>query len=335
LESKTELLFPYTLQIASVAEQQIFKWLWNHRTTAWSRPDFSGKTYRECGRSYWEYHQIPIDRNRTPLSIVFAFVATLNHFVLDRGGKVFKQTAPVIKLPAGATEDDHFALLGLLNSSTACFWGRQTCFPKGGFADGKWEERLEWDGTKVQTFPLPADRPLTLTRQLDTLAQRLSSLSPAAWVGTTVPTAALLAERAQQFAATLAQMIALQEELDWHCYKLYGLTSDDLQISNPSILALGQRAFEIVLARRIAAGEEESSWFTRHGSTPITEIPKEWPAEYRKVVQKRIDLIESDKNIALIERPEYKRRASGSVVAKNSGSDTIGKVFSFSVASDA
>jgi hypothetical protein len=33
--------------------------------------------------------------------LCLAFVrATHNHFVLDRGGKVFKQTAPVIKLPA-------------------------------------------------------------------------------------------------------------------------------------------------------------------------------------------------------------------------------------------
>ena len=64
-------------------------------------------------------------RLRTPLSITFAFVATHNHFVLDRGGKVFKQSAPIIKLPADATEDDHLALLGLLNSSTACFWMKQ------------------------------------------------------------------------------------------------------------------------------------------------------------------------------------------------------------------
>jgi hypothetical protein len=28
-------------------------------------------------------------------------------------------------LPSEATEDDHLALLGLLNSSTACFWMKQ------------------------------------------------------------------------------------------------------------------------------------------------------------------------------------------------------------------
>lgn len=41
---------------------------------------------------------------------------------------------------------------------------------------------------------------------------------------------------------------------------------------------------------------------------PITEIPDHWPDAYKKVVAKRIELIESDKNIGLIERPEYKRR---------------------------
>ena len=49
--------------------------------------------------------------------VVFAFVATHNHFVSDRGGKVFNRSAPVIKLPREASEDDHLGLLGLLNSS--------------------------------------------------------------------------------------------------------------------------------------------------------------------------------------------------------------------------
>ena len=51
--------------------------------------------------------------------------------MLDRGGKVFKQSAPIIKLPADATEDDHLALLGLLNSSTACFWMKQVFYDQG------------------------------------------------------------------------------------------------------------------------------------------------------------------------------------------------------------
>ena len=107
-------------------------------------------------------------------------------------------------------------------------------------------------------------------------------------------------------------MISFQEELDWQSYELYGLLApnqaDLLRCENLPAIKLGQRAFEILLARKMAAGEEETTWFVRHGSTPITEVPAEWPEEYKKVVERRIELIESDRNIALIERPEYKRR---------------------------
>ncbi len=102
-------------------------------------------------------------------------------------------------------------------------------------------------------------------------------------------------------------MISLQEELDWSCYHLYGLTEEAFTTDFSPEIALGERAFEIVLARRMADGEE-TTWFTRHGSTAITEVPAHWPEGYRQLVERRIALIESDRNIRLIERPEYKRR---------------------------
>jgi hypothetical protein len=109
------------------------------------------------------------------------------------------------------------------------------------------------------------------------------------------------------------KLIAWQEELDWECYNIYTLVDSEAKNqfcakNEPPEIQLGQRAFEIVLARRMAAGLENTTWFERHGSTPITEIPSHWPEDYRQVVQNRIDLIERDRNIALIERPEYKRR---------------------------
>ena len=101
-------------------------------------------------------------------------------------------------------------------------------------------------------------------------------------------------------------MIALQEELDWHCYFIYGLLEEDLSISPRQVpaLKLGERAFEIRLVRN----GEETTWFERHRSTPITELPADWPETYRELVERRIATIELDRNIALIERPEYKRR---------------------------
>jgi hypothetical protein len=73
---------------------------------------------------------------------------------------------------------------------------------------------------------------------------------------------------------------------------------------------LGQRAFEIALARRAEGAATETQWFARHGSTPITEIPLHWPEAYKRVVEERIEVIESRRDIALIERPECKRRWS-------------------------
>ena len=68
-------------------------------------------------------------------------------------------------------------------------------------------------------------------------------------------------------------MIALQEELDWRCYRLYDLHDAPPEHPVPPPLRLGERAFEIVMARQIAAARLETTWFTRHGASPITEPP--------------------------------------------------------------
>jgi hypothetical protein len=62
------------------------------------------------------------------------------------------------------------------------------------------------------------------------------------------------------------------------------------------------------MARQMAAGELETTWFERHGSKPTTEIPADWPDDYRKLVERRIEVIDTSKEIGLIEKPEYKRR---------------------------
>lgn len=49
------------------------------------------------------------------------------HPALERGAKVFSQTSSIVLLPADTTEDEHLALVGLLNSSVACFWLKQAC----------------------------------------------------------------------------------------------------------------------------------------------------------------------------------------------------------------
>ncbi|WP_430297723.1 BREX-2 system adenine-specific DNA-methyltransferase PglX [Sinomonas sp. B1-1] len=288
---------------------------WPLKTTLWARRLFSGATYKEEGRSWLAWHQLPRDAGCSPMAITFAFVATHNHFVLDRGGKVFNRSAPVIKLPEGATEDEHLALLGVLNSSTACFWLKQNSHNKGnggiggGIGDEDWEPRYEFTGTTLQDFPLPHSLPLGRAQILDALALNRMEASPDDQARAGAPTAEAIVRARKDYATLSAQMIAQQEELDWEVYRLYGLTDETLTYSGsiPEI-ALGERAFEIALARKLAAGEEDTAWFERHGSTPITEIPARWPEDYRALVQRRLDLIESNPNIRLLEKPEYKRR---------------------------
>lgn len=314
-----EAFVPYDEHFQSIELDLGAKWskdLWAFRTITNSTKSFGGRTRKENGDDWWTWYRWIPSKYEIPLSIVFAFVATHNHFVLDRGGKVFKQSAPVIKLPAGSTEDDHFALLGLLNSSTACFWMKQVFYPKGnggiggGIGDESWEPRFEFDGTKLASFPLPSGSAVQYGKLLDSLAVELATASPHSICETVAPSRSTLDHARERYDVVRAQMICAQEESDWHACRLYGLIEEDLTFSIDRLpgLALGERAFEIILARQVADGDEETTWFERHGSTPITELPEHWPDGYRDLVQRRLNAIGSIPEIALIEKPEYKRR---------------------------
>ncbi|GAA5105291.1 BREX-2 system adenine-specific DNA-methyltransferase PglX [Haloechinothrix salitolerans] len=321
-------LWPYDKYCKPISMTMGDRWyrhLWRNRNTLQKRKRF-GKPVESIKSIQWfEYRELYTSKLKTDLTIAFAEVATHNHFVLDRGGKTFTQTAPVIKLPEGASEEDHLMLLGVLNSSTACFWLKQNCYPKGGDPIGdsgarvsaeSWSDRYAFNASNIARYPLPEQLPLEAGRALDSLAQELAAHEPSASVAEATPTRAELDAARAGHTRIRGRMIARQEELDWEVYQLYGLVTDteaaELRADPDTVpeLNLGERAFEIALARKMAAGEAETAWFDRHGSTPITEIPAHWPEPYRQVVAKRIETIEKRRDIALIERPECKRRWS-------------------------
>ena len=226
---------------------------------------------------------------------------------------MFNRTAPVIKLPTNATEADYLALLGLLNSSTACFWGRQTFFGRGGFSDGKWQERVEWDGTKLKSFPVAEDaigKAMQFAQEMDALALESRLHKPETiLLQNDFEVRQALKDAEQADAKLYCRMIFLQEELDWYVYGLYGLLDRDLCYHGqlPGI-ELGQRAFEILLARELEQCETDTIWFQHHNSQPITEIPADWPGDYRALVQQRLDEIERNPWIKLIDNKDHKRR---------------------------
>lgn len=317
-------IFPYNATFDAVDVEGLpglMRVMWPYRTNVANSLMFGGRTKVQDGLKWSEFGRLTSSKLTTPLSITFAFVATHNHFVLDRGGKVFNRSAPVIKLPEAATEERHLELVGVLNSSTACFWLKQVCQNKGnggiggGIGDEAWEPRYEFTGTKLEPFPLPNTLPTERGGILDSLAQALDATTPAAVV------TAWLNEPAGSLRDAIgaaegernrlgARMIFEQEELDWEVYRLYGLIDADLMYSGSAIdrITLGQRAFEIDLARRVEECTEETAWFERHNSTPITELPDSWPNDYKAVVQHRLELMNSDRSIRLLEKPEFKRR---------------------------
>jgi Domain of unknown function (DUF7008)/Eco57I restriction-modification methylase len=293
-----------------------YKWLWPNRTILGAIVGFDREARASADVPWWSWYRWVSERYRTPLSLCFAVVATQNHLALVRGTGVFNRHAPVIKLSDVATENDHLALLGVLNSSAACFWLKQNSHGRGnggvneGFRGDDWEEFYEFTGTTLQEYPLPRVLPLDRAQLLDGLAQEFAANEASAICVGGTPSLDAVTAACRASDKIRAQMISVQEELDWECYRLYGLIDEDMTYGGHGLpgLALGQRAFEIALQKAVQAGEEETTWFTRHGSTPITDIPEPWPPAYRDLVQRRLDLIASNPWIRLLEKPEYKRR---------------------------
>lgn len=75
------------------------------------------------------------------------------------------------------------------------------------------------------------------------------------------------------------------------------------------MISRGERAFEVRLARAAREGLE-TTWFTHpeQVGTPTLDIPTHLPEEYRSLMQRRLEQIESNPKIRLLEKPEYKRR---------------------------
>ena len=269
---------------------------------------YFGKTSEQRGLRWFDHAIFQPGKHSNTSLISYAFVATHNHFVLNRKNRLFNKSAPVIKLPAEATEEDHLGLLAVLNSSTACFWLKQQSYDKGTGGEA-WERRIEVTGTTLEDFPLPDSLAGDYGRRLDDLQQVRAASSPAAVAERGVPSRTRLDDARRSYESLTRQMIFWQEELDWATYRLYGLIDEDLTYhGEPVELSLGERAFEIFLGRSVAKGNVPSTaWFDRHGSTMLTAPPSHWPKDYHEVYFKRHEALQ-EAPLKLIERPECKRR---------------------------
>ncbi|NHA66850.1 BREX-2 system adenine-specific DNA-methyltransferase PglX [Phycicoccus flavus] len=284
--------------------------LWPLRTTLWSRAAFSGGTYRSAGLSWLQWHQFPLDANCIPRKLAFSFKAPQLHVVSDNQDRAFNSTSPVVRFARGTSEEVTLNVQALLASSTASFWARQVAQHQGGGATGDpaaWT--FEFSAAIVGKIPMPQSVPGRLARRLE-LAQegRQEVIARLLRLADDCSPNVYNALESEWLSAG-AELVSFQEELDWALYSAFGLVESSLTYGeDPPGLKVGERAFEIALAREFAASAEQMEWFTRHGSTPTIDIPLHWPEGYRSLVQQRLDAIASNKLIRLLEKPEYKRR---------------------------
>jgi hypothetical protein len=298
--------------------------LWPHRTVLGNRRNYSGRSYFEDGRPWYEWHHVTETPLAHPWSIVFPWVSTHNHFAVLRERAAPLNSAPVIRLPRTASDSDVLQLTALLNSSLICFWLKQYSNSKGqpradqtGTGE-PWTLFYEFTSSRLGDLPLPPgrwskDRWSVHAEQLDSLAQELVATDARSLFGpgSAIAGAALDAAHTRWENAH-ARLVALQEELDWEIYGRYGLVDEAEELLAPEDvipgIKIGERAFEIALARRVDQGKTESTWFARHQITPVTELPRHWPERYRKIVAHRIEILEQRSGIGLIEQPEFKHR---------------------------
>ena len=320
-EGLTGAIWPYNEHSLAAEESvAVSRLLWRCRTLLSIRVAY-GLTQLERGLTWFEYSMFFAERFRIPLSLVFASIATHNHFILDRGGKVFTQSAPVVKLPRGSSEDDHLALLGLLNSSTACFWLKQVSQPKQMTAgDGVRIDSIskvphEFNSTQMAKLPIPKDwttsslrKTITeLARDLDNLTSRQEQLSPINAIKESLESGRkireVITEFEQERGAINNRLIFLQEEIDFAIYALFGLADAELlygEVLRDAVEILpGDRPFCLVRQ------------YNQEGFPVPSEVPTKWPAGLQALWHRRIDAIKASSALQVLEDSHYKRRWIG------------------------
>ncbi len=293
------IVFPYSATLQAVLSPGMERVLWPHRTHLWLRREPNGD-HREIGLTWFEWSRFQRERFQSELVLTYAEVATHNHFVLDRGGKVFKQTAPIIKLKADASEDDHYALLAYLNSSTACFWMKQVFQPKHS-AEHKTHpdperNRYQVAATGLGQLPMPkfggsASALAELGRFADSTAQAMSQASAACdW------------SKAEGLREAL---VYAQEEIDWLTYALFEMAPMPPTSALGARVRRGDRPFERVHGRRTFVRE-----FGTASDTATAEFTSETKLDpsLEETWAKRIEVLNTSESVGLLEQALFKRQ---------------------------
>ncbi|MEZ4299364.1 MAG: NERD domain-containing protein [Polyangiaceae bacterium] len=208
-----------------------WRFLWRYRT----RLEDRSTSYLDSIQPWWAWMAWPSRPPRGAPRLLHAAVGRMNDFAFDRGDAVLR-TGLCIEMPEQASDDDCFALLGYLNSSTACYWLKLASHRTGTFGGGARPEDELFDfATRDIPVPRAVLEPgrirsclIALARQLDSSARQRAACAPervlAGWdrvSGDALIEA--LGDAQMRDLAILRTMVFDQEALDWLIYEALGL----------------------------------------------------------------------------------------------------------------
>jgi hypothetical protein len=285
----------------------IIRYLWPFRTRLRARTVF-GKTLEQMGRPWYEHLEHYVSKLDGAGGIAFPNVSTHNHFVLESSLRLYNSHTPIIKFKDVTTKETILGILGILNSSLACFWIKQVFSPKstsskdvGRNKDKPESNRYEISVRGIEDFPLPEESQLNssqvapIARLLVELSQVLQHHCPSCvvqrWLEalTDFSLQAELEQSEEATQCTRRRMVAVQEELDWEVYRLYGIVNEG--------------ASRLVIEDSSIGVSPSSRPFTCPTSEPGQEAPNQLAGAYKL----RKQIIASVRDVALLESPSYKR----------------------------
>jgi hypothetical protein len=245
LLSEESIVWPYNDQLEveeASADSRMSRHFWPYRLQLIGRTMF-GKSQLEANLVWYEYRYFEKVRARSSSLLAFSCVATHNHFCAVSIPVVANRHAPVLMPSKKIDETGRFALLGILNSSIACFWMKQVFYPKatsvGDISTDKGKpeaNRYEFAGTGLERFPVPFEsgsveekRVARIAIAIEKSAREIETLLPNSLLrqytsNSSVPLGEMIEKARTKYSRAYNRMIALQEELDWECYYLFGIT---------------------------------------------------------------------------------------------------------------
>jgi hypothetical protein len=342
-EAPCRILLPYGADCKLLSERTLGRaqkeYLSPFKTLLENRHSFGNQTFKELGRGWYEFERMNANKYATPYFLTFPHIATHGHFVFVAEPRIFGRHPQVIKLPPSRTEEDHYLLAGVLNSSTSLFWLKQVCFNKGA-GDEEERDRFEFGGAKVQELPLPEAVVTALGGKKSDQAERLTTLSREC------------SDRGRQCPALGMKKVLEKPGEQYHEWDstLPGYLAADRRIGTPfrsadELRAALDRAMKLREQMRVEmiARQEEMDWlvYAAYGLIPdsgspladsdlslsreqrpfclwsqaegnferaVKLIPEEWSAPRRALWEARLRLIRDNEHVRRIEQPVYKRR---------------------------